>query len=128
MAIQQRNLEQLQTFTILKPTSVASNAQLGLGANLGGIDGDALFILNAIASGDPAQTIKIKIVHSDTVGGTYTDVPGGAFADLGNADVQQKLSIPREELKAFYKVETTDRASYTAIVSVVAVGAARYAV
>jgi hypothetical protein len=128
VAIQPRGLEQLQVFTVLKPTNVDANAEIG-GVDLGGVDGDALFILNAIASGAANKTIKIKLVHSDASDGTYTDVPGGAFADLGNADVQQKLSIPREELKRYYKLKTTDLANaYEAYVSCVAVGPARYAV
>lgn len=127
MAIQQRNLEQLQTFTILRPTSVATNNNT-TGVNLSGIDGDALFILNAVASGDNAQTINVKIQHSATAGGTYADVPSGAFTVLGNADVQQTIAVPREELNGFYRLAFTDRATYTALVSCVAVGAARYAV
>jgi hypothetical protein len=127
MAIQPRNLEQLQTFTILKPTSVASDNNTA-GVNLSDIDGDALFILNAVASGSSAQTINVKIQHSATVDGTYADVPGGAFTVLGNADVQQKIAVPREELNGFYRLSFTDRATYTALVSCVAVGSARYAV
>jgi hypothetical protein len=127
MAIQQRNLEAYSTFTVLKPTSVATNNNTA-GVDLGIIDGDALFILNAVASGDAAQTIKVKIQEADTLNGTYTDVPGGAFATLGNADVQQKIAIPREELKPFFRLAFTDRASYTAIVSCVAIGSRRYMV
>ena len=126
MAIQQRGLEQLQTFTILKPTSVASDNNT-TGVDLRAIDGDALFILNAVASGNNAQTINVRIEHSVTQGGTYAAVPGGAFTLLGNADVQQKISVPREELNGFYRLAFTDRATYTALVSCVAVGAARSA-
>jgi hypothetical protein len=127
MAIQQRNLEQLQTFTVLAPQSVATNLD-GTKVNLSAIDGDALFILNAAASGSDVQTINVKIQHSLTENGVYNDVPGGAFTILGNAAVQQKIAVPREELRPWFKLLFTDRASYTAIVSCVAVGAARYAV
>jgi hypothetical protein len=127
MAIQQRNLEQLQTFTILAPQTVATNLD-GTKVNLSGIDGDALFILNAAASGNAAHTIKVRIQHSLTENGTYNDVAGGAFTDLGNAAVQQKIAIPREENRGWYKLLFSDRADYSAAVSCVAVGAARYAV
>jgi hypothetical protein len=127
MAIQQRNLEAYQTFTILSPVSVATNLD-GTKVNLSAIDGDALFILNAAASGDPAQTINVKIQHSLTENGTYNDVPGGAFTILGNTAVQQKISVPRDELRPWFKLLFTDRASYTAVVSCVAIGAARYMV
>ncbi len=125
MAIQPRGLEQLQTFTILRPTSVATNNDT-TGVDLSGIDGDALFILNAVASGNNAQTINVRIEHSATQGGTYEPVTGGAFTLLGNADVQQKIAVPREELNGFYRLAFTDRATYTALVSCVAVGPARY--
>jgi hypothetical protein len=127
MAIQPRSLEQLQTFTILKPTTVAADNET-TGVDLSGIDGDALFILNAVASGTANKTVKVKLQHSATSGGTYADVTGGAFTDLGNADVQQKLSIPREQLNGFFRLSFTSLAnSYSAAVSCVAVGAARYA-
>jgi hypothetical protein len=127
MAIELRALEQLQTFTILAPQTVATNLD-GTKVNLGDIDGDALFILNAAASGDAAETINVKIQHSLTENGTYNDVPGGAFTILGNAAVQQKISVPRDELRPWFKLLFTDRASYSAAVSCVAVGGARYAV
>jgi hypothetical protein len=128
MAIQQRNLKQLQTFTILSPVVVATNNDT-TGVDLSGIDGDALFILNAATSGTANKTIDVKLEHSATVDGTYAAVPGGAFTVLGNAAVQQKISVPREELNGFYRLSFTGIAnSYSAAVSCVAVGAARYAI
>jgi hypothetical protein len=127
MAIQQRNLEQLQTFTILSPVVVATDNNT-TGVDLSGIDGDALFILNAAASGGAAEIIKVKLQHAPAVGGDYVDVPGGAFSTLANVAGQQKIAVPREELDGFFRLSFTDRASFSAAVSCVAIGAARYAV
>ena len=128
MAIQQRNLEALSTFTILAPQTVSTNLD-GTKVNLSSIDGDALFILNAAASGTDNKTIKVRIQHSLTENGTYNDVAGGAFTDLGNAAVQQKIAIPREENRGWYKLLFSDLANtYSAIVSCVAVGTSRYMV
>ena len=84
--------------------------------------------MNAVTSGTANKTIKVKIQHSLTENGTYNDVAGGVFTDLGNADVQQKIAIPREELRGWYRLAFTDLANtYSAAVSCVAIGAARYA-
>lgn len=125
MAIQQRNLEQLQVFNIRTPATLSTNNDT-TGVNLSAIDGDALFILNAGTSS--AGTIDAKIQHSLTVDGTYNDVTGGAFAQLTATAGVQKVAIPREELRGFFRISFSGLASsYSAPVSCVAVGAARYA-
>lgn len=125
MAIQQRNLEQLQVFNIRTPATLSTNNDT-TGVNLSAIDGDALFILNAGTSS--AGTIDAKIQHSLTVDGTYNDVTGGAFAQLTATAGVQKVAIPREELRGFFRISFSGlAASYSAPVSCVAVGAARYA-
>jgi len=124
MAIQQRNLEQLQVFNIRTPATLSSNSDT-TGVDLSAIDGDALFILNAGTSS--AGTINAKIQHCATVGGTYDDVTGGGFAQLTATAGTQRISIPREELRQFFRVSFSGLASsYSAPVSCVAIGAARY--
>ncbi len=126
MAIQQRNLEQLQVFNIRTPATLSSNSDT-TGVDLSGVDGDALFILNAGTSS--TGTINAKLQHSLTVGGTYDDVPGGGFAQLTAAASTQRLAIPREELRGFFRISFAGLASsYSAPVSCVAIGGARYAV
>ena len=125
MAIQQRNLEQLQVFNIRPAATLSANSDT-TGVDLSAIDGDALFILNAGTS--TAGTINAKLQHSATLGGTYDDVTGGGFAQLTATAGVQKVSIPREELRQFFRITFTGLASaYSASVSCVAVGAARYA-
>jgi hypothetical protein len=125
MAIQQRNLEALSVSTVLKPTSVATNNDT-TGVDLSAFDGDALFVLSAVASGNDVQTINCKVQHAQTVDGTYADAPGGGFTILGNADVVQKVSVPRDELGPFFRLSFTDRATYTAVVGCVALGVPKY--
>ena len=125
MAIQQRNLEQIQAFNIRTPATLSSNSDT-TGVDLSGIDGDALFILNAGTSS--TGIINAKLQHSLTSGGTYDDVPGGAFAQLTATASTQKVAVAREELRPFLRISFTGLASsYSAAVSCVAVGAARYA-
>lgn len=125
MAIQQRNLEPLQVFSIRSPATLSANSDT-TGVDLSSIDGDALFILNAGTSS--AGTVNAKLQHSATLGGTYDDVTGGGFAQLTATAGIQKVSIPREELRQFFRITFTGlAASYSAPVSCVAIGAARYA-
>jgi hypothetical protein len=125
MAIQQRNLEQLQVFNIRTPATLSSNSDT-TGVDLTAIDGDALFILHAGVSS--TGTINAKLQHSLTLGGTYDDVTGGGFAQLVATASVQKVSVPRDELRGFFRVSFSGLASsYSAPVSCVAVGAARYA-
>ena len=125
MAIQQRNLEQLQIFNIRTPATLSTNSNT-TGVDLSTIDGDALFILSAGTSS--AGTIDAKIQHSLTLNGTYNDVAGGGFAKLTTTAGVQKVAIPRDELRGFFRISFSGlAASYSAPVSCVAVGAARYA-
>ena len=126
MAIQPRALEQLQAFSIRTPATLSSNSDT-TGVDLSGIDGDALFILSAGTSS--TGTINAKLQHSLTLGGTYDDVTGGAFTQLTAAASTQKLAVAREELRPFLRISFSGLASsYSAPVSCVAVGGARYAV
>lgn len=128
MAIQPRALEQLQAFTILAPATVSTNNDT-TAVNVSAVDGDLLLLLYA-AAGGADQTIAVKVQHSTAASGAaWVDVPSGAFATLTNTAGLQKLSIPRDEVGGFIRLSFTGKTStYSATVSVVAVGGARYAV
>jgi hypothetical protein len=128
MAIQQRNLEQLQQFLILALTTVATNNNT-TAVDVGSVDGDLLLLLYA-AAGGADQTIKVKVqAGNESDGSDAADVPGGAFATLTNTAGLQKLTIPREEVGKYVRLAFTEKtATYSASVVVTAVGAARYAV
>jgi hypothetical protein len=128
MAIELRSLEQLQAFTILAPATVSTNNDTSA-VDVRAVDGDLLLLLYA-AAGGADQTIKVKVQSSTAASGAaWVDVPGGAFATLTNTAGLQKLSIPRDEVGGFVRLAFTDKTStYSATVSVVAVGGARYAV
>ena len=124
MAIELRALEQLQAISMRNPATLNADADT-TGVDLSGIDGDALFILSAGTSS--AGTVNAKVQHSLTLGGTYNDVPGGAFTALGTAASVQKIAVPRDELRPFFRISFTGLASsYSAPVSCVVVGGSRY--
>jgi hypothetical protein len=95
--------------------------------DLSGIDGDALIVLSAAASAE-GTSINVKLQHGNLANGTdAVDVPGGAFTTLANAASLQKISIPRDELGKYVRLSFTGEVStYSAAVSVVALGSARY--
>lgn len=127
MAIELRNLEQLQAFTILAPATVDTNNDT-TAVDVRAVDGDLLLLLHASAGGS-AQTIAVKVQSSTAASGAaWTDVPGGAFATLTNTAGLQKLSIPRDEVGGFVRLSFTAKTStYSATIACVAVGGARYA-
>jgi hypothetical protein len=129
VAIQLRALEQLQAFTILAPATVSTNNDT-TAVNVSAVDGDLLLLLLYAAAGGADQTIAVKVQHSTAASGAaWVDVPSGAFATLTNTAGLQKLSIPRDEVGGFIRLSFTGKTStYSATVSVVAVGGARYAV
>jgi hypothetical protein len=128
MAIQPRGLEQLQAYTILAPATRDATGNT-TAVDVSGVDGDLLLLLYAAASAG-GTAIKVKVQSGNASDGSdAADVPGGAFADLGASAALQKLSIPRDQVGKYVRLAFTDETgSYSATVSCVAVGGARYAV
>lgn len=126
MAIQPRGLEALSAVEVLAPT-VVSAANNTTAVDLSGIDGDVLFVLSAAASaGGTGMKVKIQS-GAESNGSDAADVTGGAFADLADAAVVQKISVPRDELGKYFRLAFTDETgTYSAAVSCVALGGARY--
>lgn len=128
MAIQPRALEQLQPYTVLAPTTVSTNNNT-TAVDVSGVDGDLLLLLYA-AAGGATHTMKVKVQSGNASDGSdAADVAGGAFTDLADAAVLQKLSIPRDQVGKYVRLAFTDKGgNYSATVTCLAVGGARYAV
>lgn len=123
--IQPRNLEALATLSVLAPTTVdAANSTTGV--DLSSIDGDALLVLSATASA-ASTSMKVKVQSSATQNGTYADVSGAVFADLGATAGFRTLTVAREEYGPFFKLEFyNETGTFSAVVSCHAVGCKRY--
>jgi hypothetical protein len=125
VSIQPRGLEQLQVISIRTPATLDAAANT-TGVDLSGIDGDAMFILHA-GSSAAASGMKAKLQHADTVDGTYADVTGGGFSDLGPDASVQKVSVDRSEGRKFYRVSFhTETGTYSSVVGCSVIGPARY--
>lgn len=70
--------------------------------------GNCRFVLNSSAPEGAAQTSDVKLVHSDTAGGTYTDT-GISFAQITTAGGVSYQDILRnvDGLKKYVKVVNT---------------------
>ena len=125
MAIQPRGLEALATLSVLAPTTVDA-ANNTTGVDLSTIDGDALLVLSATASA-ASTAIKVKVQSSATQNGTYADVSGAVFTDLGATAAVRTVTVPREELGAWFRLAFTDETgTFSAVVSCIAVGCKRF--
>jgi len=63
----------------VRPNSLAdTGTETGSAIDLNDYEGDIAFVLDASAGG-AGVTYAVKLTESDTSGGSYTDVSGGAF-------------------------------------------------
>ena len=126
MALNQRNYEELQHFAALAPATVTATGA-GSAIDLLGYDGDLVFVMQATAAGASAG-FSVRLEHSDTTtAGDFTAITGGAFTDIGNAAYLNKVTISKDDVKRYVRVniyEETGTAS--SIVSVVGVGVKKY--
>lgn len=94
------------TVVALIPSNTITTTTTGSAVDLVDYDGEAAVILNCSAGGAGA-TCNVKLTHSDTSGGTYTDVTDAAFTQVGNTASLQKISVNTNEIKQFVKAVCT---------------------
>lgn len=97
----------------LDPAARAAGTVNGTGIDRRGFNSCALIGQTGAITGAPsAQTLDLKLQHSDTVGGTYADYvpsipqpsPSGAVAQITAASTVKKRSIDLKTAKAFIRV------------------------
>ena len=71
---------------LFSPAARTSTAN-GTGADMQDYEGTAIATLDVGAVSGTAPTLDVKLQHSDTQGGTYTDITGATFAQVTAADV-----------------------------------------
>ena len=90
-------------------------------------EGDIAVILCAEA-GSAGVTYLGKLTESDTSGGSYTDVTGGAFTiTAANTASVQKISVNSNDMKRFIKaVVTVAGGTGAGAVTIVGLGSKKY--
>lgn len=117
-----------KTFVLsLLPSDVVTTTGLGSAVDLEDYEGEMAVVLDAEAGG-ASITYAVKLQESDTSGGTYTDVTGGAFTTTdANAALVEKISVNTNDMKRFVKLSITVAGGTGAgAVSVVALASKKY--
>jgi hypothetical protein len=117
-----------KTFVLsLLPNDVVTTTGLGSAVDLEDYEGEMAVVLDAEAGG-AGITYAVKLQESDTSGGTYTDVTGGAFTTTdANAALVEKISVNTNDMKRFVKLSITVAGGTGAgAVSVVALASKKY--
>lgn len=84
----------------------------------GPIDGMKVY-LHVDSETGTTPTLDVKIQESDTLGSGYTDVPGGAFAQLTTFSVAQYAEIHIHWTKRYLRYSATTSGSSPSYVGVV---------
>ena len=115
------------TVLSLIPNDVVTTTVTGAAVDLLDYEGDIEAILDAEAGG-ASITYAVKFTESDTSGGSYTDVTGGAFTTTtANTALVEGLTINTDEIKRYVKVVVTVAGGTGAgAVSVTALGMKKY--
>ena len=121
------NLGDKTTLLSLLPNDVVTTTGLGSAVDLEDYEGEMAVVLDAEAGG-ASITYAVKLQESDTSGGTYTDVTGGAFTTTdANTALVEKISVNTNDMKRFVKLSITVAGGTGAgAVSVVALASKKY--
>jgi hypothetical protein len=121
------NLGTKTTILGLLRNDVVTATATGSAIDLLGYEGDMAVLLDAEAGG-ASITYAVKLTESDTSGGTYTDVTGGAFTTTtANTASLQKITVNVTSLKRFVKATATVAGGTGAgAVAVIGLASAKY--
>lgn len=87
----------------LYPVALVTDDGLGSAIDVKDYDGSIAIILNVEAAGT-GKTIDINVKEASTSGGSYSDVSGGAFTQVGNTASHQILFLDKAKLKRYLKL------------------------
>lgn len=73
------------------------------GQDVSALEGQVIAILDVKFESGAASTLDVKLQESDTVGGTYTDIAGAVFTQVGVADSFQKIALDIGNTKKFVR-------------------------
>lgn len=96
--------DNLQLLNLEPVKSVTANGD-SAALDLQSIEGEVALLLDVsapVAGTNPG--LALKLTHSDTSGGSYTDVTGGGATAVAADASAQKISLKKEELKRWVKL------------------------
>lgn len=95
------------TTIALQPASAPTGTQTSGAVDTADFTGNAFIVLDCAAPA-AAETLDVKLQHSDTSGGTYTDT-GDSFTQVTNAGgaSYQVVAVSADKFKRWVKVVQT---------------------
>lgn len=119
-----KDLTVLSVTALIAAQAAASATVTGTGVNISQLeqDGTVLAVLDSTAGGSGA-TLAVKLQSSATQGGTYADITGAAFTQVGNAASVQEIgvklrSVPNPWVRALCTIGGT--ATFSFVVHLIA--------
>ncbi len=94
----------LSKFNLLPIAAVTASFQ-STGVDVSQIEGQLALFLDGSNVAGSSPTMALKLQHSDTQGGTYTDVTGGGFTGLTTGAGSQKLVVDADGLKKWVRID-----------------------
>lgn len=93
-----------QVEAVLSRTSLAA----GTPFDITEYEGTMVFVaaVGAPTAGS-SQTLDLKLQHSDTSGGTYTDISGAAFQQVTTTAAVRSIQVDCDRVRAFVRVVAT---------------------
>lgn len=100
-----RSLTRATVETLLAPAARTASAN-GTGVDVTKYEGTVMAVLDVGTVTGTSPTLDAKLQESDTLGGTYTDIPGAAFAQVAGA-AQSLVRVDVDGRKKFIRAAVT---------------------
>lgn len=119
----------LAPVALIPATSLTANTN-GTGVDVSAYDGVALVTVDLVNTAGTNPTADIKLQHSDTSGGTYTDISGAAITQVTTALTSARtqlaldVSATKKFVRAVFTIGGTSSPAWTT--SVLFIGAKKY--
>lgn len=95
-------------FLVLEQPQVVTASANGTGGDTSPLTGNGLNAALMFGAGTGTGTLDIKLQESDTLGGTYTDIPGATFTTLVVANVNSLYKVfTQKQTKRYVRAAMT---------------------
>lgn len=103
----QHNIGEHLQLAVVTAAGAATVTGNGTGVDISSFVGQGAFLLTSAAGTGTAPLYDAKLQDSDTLGGTYTDIAGAVFTQVGGAASAQKVTVNLDAAKSFIRVAET---------------------
>jgi hypothetical protein len=94
------------TAVAVLPTAALTTTTTGSAVDKGAYVGEAAFIL-ASGAGGAGATMDVKLRHCATSGGSYADITGATFTQVGDAVALEKINVDLRKCNRYIKAVAT---------------------